>query len=176
MLAEENLGIDPQSGAYGLLYASLGLGAVLGSLSIGTVFARSSKRRTVRRGLIGFSVFLTALALVRHPAAAGALMIIVGAAYFATVTSLSTLLQERLDDRVRGRVMALWVMSFGGVVPIGSLVAGAVIEATSITIVMLFGAGAAALLGGYAYLFTRELSPRRAARAPTARARRSGSP
>jgi MFS family permease len=156
VLAEANLGIDPQSAAYGVLYAGLGLGAVVGSLSIGTVFARSSKRRIVRRGLLAFSGFLVALALVRRPAPAFVLMVIVGVAYFAVVTSLSTLLQQQLDDRVRGRVMALWIMSFGGVVPIGSLVAGAVIEATSITVVMLVGAGVAALLGGYAYLFTRE--------------------
>ena len=164
VLAEDNLGVDPKSVGYGVLYACLGFGAVVGSLSIGTVFATSSKRRIVRRGLLAFSAFLVVLALVRHAAAAYPLMIIVGAAYFAIVTSLSTLLQEQLDDRVRGRVMALWVMSFGGTVPIGSLVAGTVIEATSITVVMLIGAGAAALLGGYAYLYTTEPGPRRAAR------------
>jgi MFS family permease len=146
VLAENNLGIDPKSAAYGVLYGCLGLGAVVGSLSIGTVFAQSSKRRIVRRGLLGFSVFVVALALVRVPG------------------PLSTLLQEQLDDRVRGRVMALWVMSFGGTVPIGSLVAGAVIEATSITVVMLFSAACAALLSGYAYLYSREPGPRRAAR------------
>ena len=168
VLAEENLGIDPKSTAYGIFYACLGVGAVTGSLSIGTIFATSSKRRIVRRGLLAFAGFLVALALVREPAPAFVLMVIVGAAYFAIVTSLSTLLQEQLDDRVRGRVMALWVMSFGGTVPIGSLIAGAVIEATSITVVMMIGAGSAGLLGGYAYLFTREPGPRRAARRPTA--------
>ncbi|MEL7210512.1 MAG: MFS transporter, partial [Actinomycetota bacterium] len=177
VLAEANLGIDPKSAAYGVLYACLGVGAVIGSLSIGTVFAASSKRRIVRRGLISFAVFVTILALVRDPAPAYPLLIIVGVAYFATVTSLSTLLQEQLDDNVRGRVMALWVMSFGGTVPIGSLVAGVVIEATSITVVMLFGAGFAAVLGGYAYLFTREdtrLSRR--VRRPATRGPRPDSP
>jgi predicted MFS family arabinose efflux permease len=181
VLAQDNLGVDPKSAGYGVLYGCLGLGAVVGSLSIGTVFAGSSKRRIVRRGLLAFSGFLVALALVRHPAPALALMVIVGAAYFAVVTSLSTLLQEQLDDRVRGRVMALWVMSFGGTVPIGSLVAGAVIEATSITVVMLIGAASAAVLGGYAYLYTREpgpraLRPRRPAPERVARGRQPGSP
>jgi predicted MFS family arabinose efflux permease len=89
-------------------------------------------------------------------------MVIVGSAYFGTVTSLSTVLQEQLDDRVRGRVMALWVMCFGGTVPIGGLIAGPVIEATDVTDVMLFGAFMAALLGVYAYLFTTEPTGRRA--------------
>ena len=66
--------------------------------------------------------------------------------YFATVTSLNTMLQEEVEESVRGRVMALWIMSFGGTVPIGALIAGPLIEATSITDVMLFGAVMAAVL------------------------------
>ena len=79
-------------------------------------------------------------------------LIVLGYAYFAAVTSLSTVLQEHLDDRVRGRVMALWVMAFGGMVPLGTLVAGTVATHTSITLVMLLGAGVAALLAYYADL------------------------
>ena len=56
-----------------------------------------------------------------------------GLAYFAVITSLSTVLQQRLDDGNRGRVMALWIMGFGGTVPIGNLIAGPIIEATSVT-------------------------------------------
>ena len=47
------------------------------------------------------------------------------------ITSLSTVLQQRLDDSNRGRVMALWIMGFGGTVPLGNLIAGPLIEATS---------------------------------------------
>jgi MFS family permease len=164
VIAERNLGIDARSGAFGLFYACLGFGAVIGSLSIGTIFARRSKRRLVRQGLWLFSVSLALLALIRDPLPAYPVTIVVGTAYFGTVTSLSTVLQEQLDDRVRGRVMALWVMCFGGTVPIGGLIAGPVIEATSVTAVMLFGAASAALLGLYAYLYTTEPSPRRARR------------
>ena len=168
VIAERNLGIDADSAAFGLFYACLGVGAVIGSLSIGTVFAGRSKRRLVRQGLGLFSVSLAALALVRHPLPAYPVTIVVGSAYFGTVTSLSTVLQEQLDDRVRGRVLALWVMCFGGTVPIGGLVAGPVIEATSVSTIMLFGAVMAAALGLYAYLYTSEPSGRRARRASEA--------
>lgn len=164
VIAERNLGIDARSAAFGLFYACLGLGAVLGSLSIGTVFAAASKRRLVRQGLGLFAVSVATLALLRHPLPAYPVVVVVGAAYFGTVTSLSTVLQEQLDDRVRGRVMALWVMCFGGTVPIGGLIAGPVIEATSVTAVMLVGAATAALLGVWAYLFTTEPTGRRARR------------
>ena len=162
VIAERNLDIDPRSGAFGLFYACLGVGAVIGSLSIGTIFAQASKRRLVRQGMALYAVSLTVLAVARDPLVAFPTMVIVGSAYFGTVTSLSTVLQEQLDDRVRGRVMALWVMCFGGTVPIGGLIAGPVIEATDVTDVMLFGAFMAALLGVYAYLFTSEPTGRRA--------------
>jgi predicted MFS family arabinose efflux permease len=164
VIAERNLGIDARSSAFGLFYACLGIGAVVGSLSIGTVFARYSKRRLVRQGMLLFSASLAVLAVLRHPLPAYPVMIVVGMAYFGTVTSLATVLQEQLDDRVRGRVMALWVMCFGGTVPIGGLVAGPVIEATDVTDVMLFGALMAAVLSLYAYVYTTEPSPRRAHR------------
>ena len=73
----------------------------------------------------------------------------VGFTYFATVTSLNTVLQEHLDDAVRGRVMSLWLMGFGGTVPFGLMAAGPVAEATSITVVLLYGAVTAAFLGWY---------------------------
>jgi predicted MFS family arabinose efflux permease len=73
-------------------------------------------------------------------------------AYFAVITSLSTVLQQRLDDGNRGRVMALWIMGFGGTVPIGNLIAGPLIEATSVTTVVLAGSVIALGLAVYADL------------------------
>ena len=139
-LAEENLGINGESTAYGLLYASFGLGALLGALSIGTVLSGAPLATVVRIGLAGFAVCLSAFALLRDPAPAYPVILLLGFCYFAVVTSLSTVLQTRLEDHERGRVMALWIMAFGGTVPIGGLVFGPIMEATSISAVVLFGA------------------------------------
>jgi MFS family permease len=146
VLAAENFGIEPKSGSYGFLYACFGLGAVIGALSIGTFLAGHSLETIVRLGLGGFAVALTTFALLRDPAPAYPMAIIVGFCYFATVTSLSTVLQKRLDDSVRGRVMAIWVMAFGGAVAVGGLIAGPIIDRTSVTAVVLFGAAVAAAL------------------------------
>ena len=51
-----------------------------------------------------------------------------------------------LDESVRGRVMALWIMGFGGTVPIGLLVGGVIADRTSVTVVLLIGAVVAVLL------------------------------
>ena len=154
-VAETNLGIDPLSAGYGLLYGTFGLGALLGALSIGTVLAGSPLPTIVRLGLAGFALTLTAFALVRTPSAAYPIVLLLGFCYFATVTSLSTVLQLRLEDHERGRVMALWIMAFGGTVPVGALVFGPIMEAVGITPVLLVSAAVAALLIPFADLRTR---------------------
>ena len=152
VLASENLGIDPETPAYGWLYATFGLGAVAGALSIGSSFAAERIDHLNRVGLIGFAVALSAFALLRDAEPAFPVAFIVGFCYFATITSLSTVLQHRLDDAVRGRVMALWIMGFGGTVPIGAILAGPLIDATSITAVVLFGVAVALGLAVYSDL------------------------
>lgn len=145
-VAAENLDLDPESLGYGLLYACFGLGAVTGAVSIGTFLSDVPRRRVVWRSLAAFAVLLAVFALLRsrwpaYPVIAG-----IGFAYFATVTALNTVLQEHLDDAVRGRVMSLWLMAFGGTVPIGLMIAGPIAEATSISVVLLYGSAVAALL------------------------------
>jgi MFS family permease len=151
-LADRNLGIAAESKEYGYLYACFGVGALLGALSIGTVLAARKLERVVRVGLVCFAGFLAAFALLRSPGPAYPAILLVGLAYFAVITSLSTVLQQRLDDSNRGRVMALWIMGFGGTVPLGNLIAGPLIEATSVTTVVLAGAVIALGLAAYADL------------------------
>jgi MFS family permease len=55
-----------------------------------------------------------------------------------------------VPDVVRGRVMALWIMGFGGTVPVGVLVGGWLAERTSITTVFLAGAAWALVLAWWA--------------------------
>ena len=132
-IADQNLGIDSDSGAYGILYGCFGFGAVLGALSIGTIFAATSKPLLTRVGLLGFAALIFVFGTLHAPTAAYAAIIVLGAVYFAVITSLSTVLQQALDDAVRGKVMALWIMGFGGMVPFGGIVGGKVIEQFGIT-------------------------------------------
>ncbi len=146
VLAHNDLGIAENTVAYGLLYATFGAGAVVGALSIGTFLARRSLERMVRVGLGGFALTMVALGLLRTAAPAYPVAFLLGLFYFVTVTSLATVLQNRLDDAVRGRVMALWVMAFGGTVPLGAIVAGPLSGAIGIAAVVLGGAVVAAIL------------------------------
>jgi len=61
----------------------------------------------------------------------------------------NTIVQTAVDDGIRGRVMGIWSLGFGGAMPFGSFAAGALAEAYSpFVTIQIMGAmvGAAALL------------------------------
>jgi MFS family permease len=145
-VAELHLGIDPKSTSYGILYACFGLGALLGAVSVGTVLLRVPRPLVARGSLLGFGLALATFTLLRHAAPAYPVVFFVGLFYFTLPTALNTFLQEHLADAVRGRIMALWVLSFGGTVAVTNLIAGPLVEWTSLTAVLLTGAVAALVL------------------------------
>jgi MFS family permease len=137
LVAKYNL--DLSNGLYGLLYATFGVGAAAGALTVGTIFAQRSKVALLRPGFFAFAVALAAFGVVRDARAAFATVAVLGYVYFFVVTCLSTILQKKLRNEERGRVMALWIMAFGGTVPVGVLVAGPFAKSHS-TEVLLVGA------------------------------------
>ncbi len=139
VLASEHYGISPKSGAYGVLYASFGLGAALGAVSVGSVFAQLSKAVLVRPGLVAFGILLGFFGVLHPKGASFPVAFVLGYAYFVVITSLSTVLQEHVVDAVRGRVMAMWIMGFGGAVGVGALVWGPLAH-RSIGALLLLGA------------------------------------
>jgi MFS family permease len=139
VIAKYNLGIAPKSLQFGLLYATFGFGAALGAVTVGTVLAHRSKVVLLRPGFIAFALLLACFAVLRSDALAFPVVALLGYVYFVVITCLSTILQQHLADQVRGRVMALWIMFFGGTVPLGVLAVGPFTEDHS-TEVLLVGA------------------------------------
>ncbi|HEV7523825.1 MAG TPA: MFS transporter [Acidimicrobiia bacterium] len=146
LIAKYNLHLSDAQ--YGFLYAAFGLGAAAGALTVGSVFAQRSKVALLRPGFIAFAVSLSAFGIVRNVPAAFAVVLVLGYMYFLVVTCLSTILQKQLRDEERGRVMALWIMVFGGTVPLGVLVAGPFAKSHA-TEVLLVGAAWAVVLAGF---------------------------
>ena len=144
VLAEDELGLTGWS--FNLLFAAFALGAAGGALSMGSLLAGRDRALTARVALVVFAVALTVFGVVNLVPVAFAAAIVLGAAYFIIVTALSTTLQLRVADEVRGRVMGLWMMAWAGLVPLGGLIAGPIIDLTGISIVLVFGAVVAMIL------------------------------
>lgn len=78
------------------------------------------------------------------------------------ISTGNTLVQTSVDDTVRGRIMGIWALGFGGSLPLGSFLAGGIAEWISpYTTIALFSA---VLLTSSLVIYFR-LPPRRGTRA-----------
>ena len=143
-IGRAHLGLS--TSAIGRLYAVFGLGALGGSLAIGTFLAHRDKFRLARIGFAGFAVMMALFAVGRPVPLMYPVLFVLGFFYFGTTTSLLTVVQTRIDDAVRGRVMVLWFMSFGGTIALCGLVFGPLLDATNGHVVLGIGAGCALVI------------------------------
>lgn len=128
-VAELTFAIESSSATYKWLYATWGLGAMFGALSIGSILAAVDKRRTAQYGFVFFAIAMVAFASSPNTPLAFITGFFLGMSYFSTTTSLMTVLQSRLELEIRARVLSLWFMAFGGTVPLGNIIFGPVIDA-----------------------------------------------
>lgn len=145
LLAERHLGLS--GWRFNLLFAAFALGAAGGALAMGSVLANYRRSTMTRVGLVVFAAMLAIFGTTTIRPVAFVTAFLVGAAYFIVVTALSTTIQIAVTDDVRGRVMGLWMMAWAGLVPLGGLIAGPIIDTINISAVLLAGAAVAAALG-----------------------------
>ena len=112
------------------IVAATGLGALAGALVTGTRHS-SMRGAAARMGVYG--ALLAAFALTGRPWLAMAAQVLIGYFYFAVMTELQTLLQELVDESLRGRVMSLFQVAWAGLIPFGSLGMGAAAAAIGVT-------------------------------------------
>jgi len=111
---------------YGALLSANGIGALAGALTVATIGPRVNRRLLVFGGLWVFSAMLLLLAFVQSYYIALALLAIAGWGMLLFFATTNTVLQTSASDEMRGRVMGIWALVFGGMMPIGGLEAGSV--------------------------------------------------
>jgi MFS family permease len=145
-VAKLTFNIDESGTTYEWLYATWGLGACLGGLAVGTVFSHVDMRRLIQWGFAAFSVSMFFFALSRSPLPVFVSGFFLGFAYFFTTTSMMTVVQMRLEPEVRGRVLALWFMAFGGLIPLGNMIFGPLIDRYGSRGMLMIGSATALFL------------------------------
>lgn len=115
--------------AFGTLNAVLGVGAVTGALLVARFGDRGGRGRWLSYTILGFPVLLVLFAFNRSYGLALGMSILLGIGFMQTFTLLNTLLQTQLADEMRGRVLALYTLTFFGFMPFGNLAIGALAEA-----------------------------------------------
>ncbi|MFF4582695.1 MFS transporter [Streptomyces sp. NPDC001389] len=133
---------------YGFLTGAMGLGSVAGGLAVAAL-GRAGVVPLIGAAA-GFAATLAAAAAVPTAPAEVAVLALVGVAGTVFLAIGNTTLQLISDPAFRGRVMALWSVTFLGSTPVGGPVVGVVSQRLGPRAGLALGAGAclaAAVLG-----------------------------
>jgi MFS family permease len=124
----------------GFLMGATGVGAVGGAFFLASRKSAVGIERIIPAAAGVFGIGLIAMSQSRSFPLSLILMAVVGFGMMANMASCNTLIQTLVEDDKRGRVMSLYGMSFMGMAPFGSLIAG--------SLASRIGAPNAALIGG----------------------------
>ena len=116
----------------GFMISAFGSGAAVAAFSLHWIRRRVAIASVGVGGLVLTSVAMTGAAFSTH--ALGVLIAFgfVGVGALLAVTSFTTLIQFAADERVRGRVMAIWGVAFLGSRPLAALIDGSLADAFGI--------------------------------------------
>ena len=150
---------------YGMLLGASGVGALIGALVTATFGTAISSRKLAFGGVWLFSAMLMIFSLNRSLPIA--LLCLVGAGFGMMLffSTSNTTVQTIVPDEMRGRVMGIWALIFGGMIPFGSLEAGAVAHYFGTAATMSVGAVVCALAAFVTWIIVRRRDAQLAAAA-----------
>ncbi|VVP26852.1 MFS transporter [Pseudomonas fluorescens] len=126
---------------FGLMLASIGVGAVLGATLLPRLRKIIGSDRLVLLASLLYAIVLVALASLRHFAALIPVMLLSGAAWIAVLSSLQVAAQTSVPDWVRARALAVYILVFFGSMAAGGALWGFVASQATIPLALLAAAG-----------------------------------
>ncbi len=151
VFARDILDIGPEG--LGVLMASSGGGAVLGSIYVASRKQAPSGRGFIVMGIV-YGFVIAAFAFSPNLIVAVVFLIVAGFLGSAYVSSVNAALQHRITDDMRGRVMSIYMLTWG-FTPIGAIVIGAIASNAGMAVTI----AGAALLGNVLLLALYLLDP-----------------
>lgn len=131
----------------GFLMTASGVGALVGALYLASRLSVIGLEDVSAAATVCFGLGLIGFALSRQLWLSLAILPIVGAGFMVQMASINTIIQTLVEERLRGRVMAFYVMAFLGTAPIGSLLAGIVAARIGSEYTILFGGSVSVVTG-----------------------------
>jgi MFS family permease len=132
---------------FGILMSASGMGALIGALVVATFGHRIAPRKLALGGVWLFSAALLAFSFARNFYVALGFLFIAGFGMLLFFSTTNTVLQMIVSDDMRGRVMGVWSLIFGAMIPLGSLEAGAMANWFGTPVTLAIGAIICAVSG-----------------------------
>lgn len=118
----------PEALPLGILLTAVGVGAVLGALLVASLPDNAKRGHMLTIGNLAFPLVLVCFATSRSFVLSTMLLLAAGISFVWQNALANTLLQLTTPDRVRGRVMSLYSLTFQGMMRMGGLQAGLVAD------------------------------------------------
>lgn len=126
-------------GFYGLLLGAAGAGAVLGALVMPPLRRRLDADGIVLAASLLAAASIACLAFAPPRWLAPLILVLLGASWISTLTTLNGTAQAVLPNWVRGRGLAVYLTVFNGALAIGSVAWGALAEAVGLRPALMAG-------------------------------------
>jgi len=146
--AKEVLGGEAHT--FGFLMGASGMGALSGAFYLASRKSASGLEKVIPLAAGVFGLGLVMLSFCRFLPVSLILMVVVGLGMMLMMASSNTMLQNIVDDGMRGRVMSFFAVAIMGIAPFGSLVAGSMARHIGVPHTLLIG-GICCILGGFAF-------------------------
>jgi MFS family permease len=136
---------------YGVLMASVGVGALSGALGVALLSRRLRPGPVQLAAGTAFGLAVAGMAWSRSLGLAALLLVAVGCFMIVNNALTNTMLQTGVPDALRGRLMGFYSFVFVGMAPVGAFLGGAVAERFGVSVAVSAGgllcAAAVALAG-----------------------------
>ena len=121
----------------GFLLSFRGLGAVMGALTVAALASRQIRGKMWTLGSFALPILLILFAISPYLLVSLALLFGVGWGLMFILINTNSLVQTTIPDKLRGRVMAIYMTVFEGGMPIGSLIVGAAASLMDVRLVVI---------------------------------------
>jgi len=142
----------PEALPLGMLMAAVGIGAVVGALTVASLPDGARRGRWLTVGNLGFPLLLVAVAFSRSFLLTLGLLMGVGVMFVWQNALTNTLIQLLAPDALRGRIMAVYTMTFQTFMRLGGLQAGFMADWVGVPLTLGLGAGLSLIYGAYVAL------------------------
>jgi MFS family permease len=141
----------------GFLQSARGVGAIAGALMLAAIGSYTRRGKLVTLGSLVMPLVLLVFTAMRWLPLSLLTLVGVGWGFLLFANSANALVQNVVPDELRGRVMSIYTLAFFGLMPIGSLLAGAVATGIGEPLTVAIGALILLVFSGWVWVKVPEL-------------------
>ena len=142
---------------FGLLMSASGVGSLLAGLKLASLKESNKQPRFLVFSLYVFSFGLVIFALSKSFIFSILILVLIGFSSMSALVIINSMIQTMVPNEFRGRVMSIYILTFAGTIPFGSIVAGSLSQVIGVSNTLIVSGSLCFIL----FLFTNKVLKKR---------------